>query len=108
MPDACFMTRNSLQTQMAYHRGWHVHEDALPADLVAADVLADHSADAIESPAFAAVREGCLQLADEHILIVSQRAAGFEEPAVNTVDLAHLGHREIVQGQAGNDEIVDA
>ncbi len=46
-------------------------------------------------------------MADQRVFIVAQRAAGFEQPDVRPKDVPHLAGGEVVDGQAGNDVVVD-
>src|SRR5262245_66660834 len=62
----------------------HVHEDAFAADLVFADVATDEAADAIEAAALPPIGERRLEMADEHVLEIGQRAAGLQQPIVRS------------------------
>src|SRR6266540_1286658 len=96
-----------FQIQVADHGGGEVDENALAADLEVADVIAYHSANAIEPAAFPTIGKRRLELPDQHICVVRQCPARFEQSIVDAVDFADLGNREVVERQAGDDVVVN-
>jgi hypothetical protein len=103
-----FARIEGLQMKVSNDGRRDVHQDRLTADLERADVPADQSADAEEAAAFATSGERRLEVADQYVFEVRQHAAGLQQATVCSENLSHQSNREVVQGQAGNDEIVDA
>src|SRR5262245_7246837 len=77
------------ETQVAHHGGRDIDENALAADLVFANVAADHPADAAQTPALALVDERRFELADQEILVIGQDPTRLEEPVVSAKNGPH-------------------
>ena len=92
---------------MAHRRRRHVDEDAFAANLVVADVAAHQPADAQQTAALAAIDERRLQVTDQHVFVVGQRAARLQQSAVGPENRPHRGRGKVVQRQARDDEIVE-
>src|SRR3982074_82023 len=95
-----------LEEEMSRHGGGGIGEHAWPPHFAVANVAADGPADAGEVASLAAADKRRLELANPQILEVAKRPARLQETLEHPEYLAHLLRREVLQRQAGDDEIV--
>src|SRR5262249_36098025 len=94
------------KAQVPRHRGRHVQEHDLLADLMPAYLRLQVVRQSPEPIAFPLLDERHLHRPNPHILEASQRPGRLQQALVAPVDVVHHLQAEVVQGQPGDQEVV--